>query len=292
MTKVALCVKDLNDFNRASDGEIETIEMEFVDRDICEKVDGGYVQIIPYVCFSYLDQESGRLNLVSYRRPSTGEGEARLQGNTSFGFGGHIDTEDDLYFTSIEKREDGRVVYHMSVEDVKRTALQCAVRELTEELGFNPIEELEIPTETIRFSLEREQEPDEVGQVHLCVSVMVVLDQKRYADFFEKAKDANEEEIEGLASVAVDVGRFMGSFNVKEAMQHLTDQLETELKLEKWSTMVVTFMLTQIVEFFQSNWDFPSVMALMLARRQDALNQQLAEEKDNLDDDEPHTEQA
>ena len=278
MTKVALCVKDINDFNRISDGEIETIEVEFVDREICEKVDGGFVQIIPYVSFSYLDQDAGRLNMVSYRRPSTGEGEERLQGNASFGFGGHIDTVEDLHFTSSEKRDDGGVVYRMTVDDIKRTAMQCATRELVEELGFDPIEELEIPTQAIRFGLEREQEPDEVGQVHLCISMMVSMDQKRYVDFFEKAKEANEEEIEGLQSVAVDVGRFMGSFNVKEAMQHLTAQLETELKLEKWSVLVITFMLTQLVEFFQTNWDFPSVMAGMMTRRQEELTRQAAQE--------------
>lgn len=278
MTKVALCVKDINDFNRISDGEIETIEVEFVDREICEKVDGGYVQIIPYVSFSYLDQDAGRLNMVSYRRPSTGEGEERLQGNASFGFGGHIDSVDDLHFTSSEKREDGGVVYRMTVDDIKRTAMQCATRELVEELGFDPIEALEIPIQAIHFGLEREQDPDEVGRVHLCISMMVSMDQKRYVDFFEKAKDANKEEIEELTSVAVDVGRFLGSFNVKEAMQHLTAQLEAELKLEKWSVLVITFMLTQMVEFFQSNWDFPSIMAQMMQRRQEQLTQQAAED--------------
>lgn len=276
MTKQALCVKDINDFNRISDGEIETIDFEFVDREICEKVDGGFVQIIPYVTFSYLDSDNGRLNMVSYRRPSSGEGEERLQGNSSFGFGGHIDSVDDLYFTESVKQEEGGVIYRMTVDDIKRTAMTCARRELKEELGFDPIEELEIPVEAMRFGLEREQEPDEVGQVHLCISMMVSLDQKRFVDFFEKAKDHNDKEVEGLTSVAIDVGRFMASFNVKEATEHLIAQLESELKLEKWSVLVITFMLAQLVEFFQVNWDFASVMKLMMERRQAQLTAQEA----------------
>lgn len=276
MTKQALCVKDINDFNRISDGEIETIDFEFVDREICEKVDGGFVQIIPYVTFSYLDSDNGRLNMVSYRRPSSGEGEERLQGNSSFGFGGHIDSVDDLYFTESVKQEEGGVIYRMTVDDIKRTAMTCARRELKEELGFDPIEELEIPVEAMRSGLEREQEPDEVGQVHLCISMMVSLDQKRFVDFFEKAKDHNDKEVEGLTSVAIDVGRFMASFNVKEATEHLIAQLESELKLEKWSVLVITFMLAQLVEFFQVNWDFASVMKLMMERRQAQLTAQEA----------------
>lgn len=267
--KQALCMTDLNDFNRLSDGEIKTIEFIFVDRVICEIPANGFFQLVPYVSFNYLDKDSGKLNFAVYRRPSKGEGEARLQGNSSFGFGGHIDAESDLVFTEKVTLDDGTFGYRMTLEDIKNTCMTCAKRELVEEVGFDPFEVLEIPSDNIMFGLEREQEPDEVGQVHVCLSIKVNLNEPRFAAFFENAK-VEESEIEELRTVSVDVGRLLGSFNVENAMGHLGTQLEEELQMEKWSTLVVTSMLAQLVEFVQKGWNFKTVMDGIFADMQAA----------------------
>lgn len=270
--KQALCLKDLNDFNRLSDGEIQTIDFQFVDRQICETPANGFFQLIPYVTFSYLDMPKGKLNYIIYRRPSKGEGEARLQGNTSLGFGGHIDSVEDLSFTESSTNEDGTVIYRMSLDDIKNTCMTCAKRELTEEVGFDPFLVLDITNENITFNLEREQEPDEVGQVHVCISMKVNLDEPRFAGFLEKAK-AEETEIEELKTVAVDAGRFLASFNVEAAITHMNKQLEGELQMEKWSILVVNSMLTQLVDFMQINWDLKAVMDALIANMNEKATQ-------------------
>lgn len=263
--KKALCLKDLNDFNRLSEGEITTIGLQFVDRAICELPENNFFQLIPYVSFSQLDVPTGKLNCIVYRRPAKGEGEERLQGSSSVGFGGHIDDVSDLSFTSSDVLEDGTKVYQMSLDDIKNTCMTCARRELTEEVGFDPFNDLQIPTEHINFSLEREQEPDEVGLVHVCVSIKVNLDQQRMQGFFEKAK-AQETEIEDLRSLSIDVERFTGSFNVVQAAADMNSQMDKELQMEKWSVLVVNSLLTQLVGFIQAGWSFKSVMDDILAK--------------------------
>lgn len=262
--KQALCLTNLNDFNRLSEGEVETIAFQFVDRTICELPEKGFFQLIPYISFSHLDVSGGKLNCVVYRRPSKGEGEARLQGNSSVGLGGHIDSVADLSFTSSQTNEDGVTVYNMSLNDIKETCMTCARRELTEEIGFDALTELQVPNEHINFGLEREQTPDEVGAVHVCVSIKVNLDAQRLQGFFEKAK-MQETEIEDLRSLSINVEAFMGSFNVAEAMIQMNDQLEKELQMEKWSVLVIDTLLTQLVTFFQTNWSFKQVMDAMIA---------------------------
>lgn len=261
--KIALCLKDLNDFNRLSDGEIETIDFQFVDRTICEVPDQGFFQLIPYVTFSFLDTPKGKLNYVIYRRPSKGEGEARLQGNSSIGFGGHIDSVDDLTFTESFVNEEGVTLYKMTLEDIKNTCMKCATREVIEEVGFDAFKELDISNDSITFGLEREQDPDEVGQVHVCISIKVNLDEPRFAAFFSKAQ-AEETEIEELKSIAIDAGKFLGSFNVEGAVAHMNKQLNDEVQMEKWSTTVINSMLFQLVGFIQQNWDFKVVMDALI----------------------------
>lgn len=268
--KQALCVTNLNDFNRLSEGEIETIEFQFVDRAICELPENGFFQLIPYISFSQLDVPGGKLNCVVYRRPSKQEGDVRLEGKSSVGLGGHIDNVADLTFTSSVTTESGVTLYHMSLNDIKQTCMTCARRELVEEIGFDALEELQVPNEHINIGLEREQNPDEVGTVHLCASIKVNLDEARMQSFFEKAK-MQETEIQDLRSLSINVEAFMGSFNVAEAMTQMNSQLEKELQMEVWSVMVINTLLTQLVTFFQTNWNFKQVMDGMLTNIQDKI---------------------
>lgn len=262
--KKALCLKDLNDFNRISDGQIETIDFEFVDREICEKPENGYIQLIPYVSFSCFNQEESKIDLLTYRRPATGEGESRLQGNSSCGFGGHIDTEDDLTYTSKEETVDCRTVYKLNLEQIKQTIMACAVRELEEEIGINPYKEFEIEAHRVTFGLERETTPDEVGQVHLCMSIKVALSPAQFDSMLKQAKP-EETEVEKFSAISLDVGKFIGSFNVIEAMKHLESQLKADLQMEQWSILVINSMFAQLIDFLQTHWDFKIVMNAIIA---------------------------
>lgn len=271
--KQALCFKDLNDFNRISDNQIETIDFEFVDREICEKPENGWIQLIPYVSFTHFDEKSSKIDIITYRRPSSGEGEARLQGNTSCGFGGHIDSETDLVFTSKEETVDCRTVYKLDLAQIKQSLMNCAARELEEELGINPFIEFEIEDHRVSFGLERESQPDEVGQVHLCISIKANLSKPQFAGILQQACPETSE-VENLSAISLDVGAFIGSFNVIEAMKHLEDQLKKDLQMEQWSVLVITTILTQMVDFLQSNWDLSCVMNAIITKLENAKNEE------------------
>lgn len=62
--------------------------MAFIPRIDCE-TDFTYLQLLPYAVIMTHD---GRI--VGYNRASKGNGEARLAGNFSIGFGGHVELED------------------------------------------------------------------------------------------------------------------------------------------------------------------------------------------------------
>lgn len=76
-------------------------------------------QILPYLILRKKD-DSGLIRYVTYRRGS-GVGEARLAGNVSIGFGGHIDALDVSFSDS-------------SVFDLMDTIIYASLRELGEEV--------------------------------------------------------------------------------------------------------------------------------------------------------------
>lgn len=274
----ALCVKNLDSFNQLAEGKIETLEAQLVDRDICECVENGWFQLIPYVSFSHLDVEAGRLNVAAYRRPDTGEGEARLQGDLSVGFGGHIDNDLEVYHTDSYVNEEGQTVYKLTVENIKETAIVCAVRELKEELGFNPFEELQIGDDSVYYGLEREPVPDEVGTVHLCLSIKVNLTGDRFADFFAKAKP-NEAEILDLRPISIDLGAMLKTFNMASETQKLVEGLDN-LKAESWSKLVVLSTLATVAVFVRENFNMATVFNEVQKQREEQARLAAKEEAD------------
>lgn len=263
--RLALCIKDLDQFNQLADGTIATLDTQLVDRDICEVVENGWVQILPYVSFSHLDVESGNMNFIAYTRPSTGEGESRLQGKFSVGFGGHIDNVSEVYHTETVTNEDGETIYKLTLEDLKQTAICCAVRELEEEVGFNPFEVLQITDDHVNFGLERETDPDDVGKVHLCLSITVNLSLDRFTDFLVKAK-ANESEIQKLSGMSVDLGKFISSFNIPFALQTLNTQLD-EMNAESWTKLVIVTTVGTVISYIQANFSLKDVVDGIVARK-------------------------
>lgn len=111
-------------------------------------------QIIPYVCVA--TQRDDKLHFWPYRRTET-SGEARLQGNVSIGFGGHIDLVD--------------VMHDNSVIDLFQTIGNAAARELGEELDLAGAgEEVNLFDNGVLID-----DSNEVGKVHLGVVLTAIL---------------------------------------------------------------------------------------------------------------------
>lgn len=257
MTRVALCIKDLRNITLLADEKIPTVSTQLVPRDICEKKENEWVQFIPYVMFSYLDIASGVLHITSYKRPDVSEGEERLKGNLSVGFGGHVDNIDDIVHSDVVEAENGDIIYHMTSDDIKLTCLNTAKRELTEELGFDALTDLGVKENNIIFSLEREVEPNDVGAVHLCVLIKVALSEEQYSRLHKEAKP-NIEEITDLKSISINVGEMLSSFNFSVACDSVKRQL-TESNAEEWSLLSVNSLLTDLAVFISNNISFSSL---------------------------------
>lgn len=254
MTKFALCIKNYDDLQALTQGQVEAIDLSMIDRDICEKAENGWLQVIPYVSMSHLDIQEGRLYLVTYRRPAKGEGEARLQGATSLGFGGHVDMPEDLSFSDSRTEEDGTLVYTMTPKDLITTIYNTARRELKEELGFDPAESFDLVEDATQLQCNVIYDPnaDDVGKVHLGFSIKLELTSEQMQEFFELAK-ASEKEVEELSAMYVDVKRFVTSYNAVEMTKALIGELKRDKQIEDWSEKVIVQHLSAVIDIFQRN---------------------------------------
>lgn len=115
-------------------------------------------------------------NVLLYRRATKGEGDKRLSGNASVGFGGHTSVEDVSDIVFLEEKESGEF------GEVRRedgSLKRGVVRELTEELG---LEMGDVDLKVLgafyeEYSSDELKNSDKipVGAVHTCIIAVAQL---------------------------------------------------------------------------------------------------------------------
>jgi len=188
--------------------------------------DHNYLHFIPYILFptTEIDQETGLLttSLATYRRPGKGEGEARLHGKLSIGYGGHVEEEDA---TKGEKVSGDITESYLLFDE---TIYKCVRREIGEEVGFrvadvNEAANLELQIVNSKSVIVDHSE--DVGRVHLGLLYMGILPRDVTA---YPVEDDNED------------GGYIALRDLR------TDHWD---ELEGWSRMVVDSLLKNEIEF-------------------------------------------
>ena len=126
------------------------------------KGDRSYRQVLPYTIIRELGDD-GVYKYHTYRRPVKGEGESRLAGNVSIGYGGHIDLDD--------------VVSHNSIVDLAETIKIAVFREVIKEetTAVNPAEQYLVNSLEINYAnLFILDDTNDVGCLH--VGVLMIID--------------------------------------------------------------------------------------------------------------------
>lgn len=285
MQKFALCVNNPEDIQKAVAGELETIGFTMVDRAICELPENEYHQVIPYVVFYSVHPEEGRVEILQYLRASkTPEGEdvteKRLAGSSSVGFGGHIDNEDDIVFTSKSVNKKGEVTYELTVDQVVETVSKTGYREVDEELGYNVREVVpyEILPESLLFFKGKEQ--NDVNKVHLAFGCLVGLEEDQFTLLKESAKP-EPSEIEQLGILGINYGDILSSFNVNQEVAKITDELSNNNALEDWSCVMVETITLGLCQRVSLSLDWKSILEAHVSRME-FLKQEYEKEQQEL----------
>lgn len=272
--KQALCIPKMEVMEPLLRGETQTVNTKLVPRDVCEVVENGYEQLIPYVIFSTNDIQEGRMKFIQYQRPSTGEGEARLQGKTSVGFGGHIDNRSDLSSESVTIENDGSEEFVMTLQDLYKTAVNCAEREIKEELGLD-VTELGIDLNHSYKSFFKADDTIEVNKVHTGLLILVNLDQDKFDLILEKAQP-NKEEIEELSFLGINTALMLKDAlgdDMSAVSNSLTRYLSEDCKMEQWSTFLVEMIVRSTIVHMLSTIEYQDIIAINRFKQHQAEQQ-------------------
>lgn len=169
----------------------------FQERGPLEK-DPGYKQIIPYVVVG----SSINKTFLSYQRPSKGDGEHRLQGKYSIGFGGHIEEQD--------------MVNACTLSDV---IINCAKREVKEELS--------LWADGLKFEVLGyiNDDTDDVGKVHFGVVLYLDISKVPTEDVLKMLTNNSEVECLNFRTLD-DLKHIENLYGFESWSQHLIHSLE------------------------------------------------------------------
>ena len=249
--KRALCVNNFGDLNMLITKESDTIDSCLVNREICEDPNNKFLQVIPYVTFYSNQPQTGEILFVHYRRAATG-GEDRLLSKASIGFGGHIDSLDEIKYSTSHTAEDGTIHFTMTKDQLAESIFSAAKRELTEELGVDVIEQLGITFDFNSTAFFTGNQAEEVNQVHVGLSIPIELDIENLKKFISIV-NINKEEIDTIDVMTVSVANIVEEMDITNTLEKVVNELRQKLNLEDWSCRMFSFIVRgKIYETFKS----------------------------------------
>lgn len=239
--KRALCINSLEELVALIKGESETIDTRFVDRKICEDVSMGYLQVIPYVAFYHTDVQEGKIHVVQYLR-AAGINEDRLLSKTSIGFGGHIDSEEDMAGGVFVPMEDGNNMYVLTKDELLNSVFKAAERELQEELSLNVKEDLGLDFDSKNAVFFMGSPEEEVNKVHLGVAILFKLTKEQLDKFFEVISP-NKEEIDTIDKMTINLANIIEDMNSSVIINGIKSELRHKHNTEDWSLQVLELII-------------------------------------------------
>ena len=261
MEKVALCFKTLDEVVKLNQDKEHFATPSFISREICEDPANGYLQIIPYISFFNVNIETGKLMVLQYKRPDSGEGEMRLAGKTSVGFGGHIDQLEDISSEEIIQDDNNVTSFKMNIQNLITTCFNCAKREIKEELNID-LEEEGINVFASETGFFQGSQDEDVGKVHLGFTIQVLVNEEQLEKL--KASDKfNPKEIEKLELLGINLDTIIEEFDTSAVLEHISGQFKENGNMEDWSVVVIAIMIKTIINnlkhFFKYS-DFKEVI--------------------------------
>lgn len=280
--KQALCVKAYDELSNLVHKNIDHVEAYMVDREICEKTENGYMQIIPYVTFYAVDPMAGKLMFIQYQRKSEGAGEERLAGATSIGFGGHIDQEDEIVSEEIIHNEDGTTSYKMTLDNILKTGIACGVREVSEEIGLD-IEELTSNSDHGNTAFFTGDPSEEVNRVHVGLSIQIELTPSHFEELKSKCV-VNEEEIEKLDVLGLNLDVIVEEMDLSFTINKITENLSTNHGLEDWSCRIFNYLTRGVINRLFHNVTYQDMVQIAIEKqvaseyKDETVSEELTEE--------------
>lgn len=270
--KVALCVRSYDELSNLVHKNTETVEAKLVDREICEKEENGYQQIIPYVTIYAVQSEDAKLMMLQYQRLEKGEGEERLAGKTSIGFGGHIDDANEVVSREVITNEDGSTSFTMNLQDIIDTGYNCAVRELKEELDID-LQELDVNIYAGDTAFFQGDMSEEVNRVHLGFSIQIQVTPEKFEEIQQKLK-FNPEEIKQVGAMGVNLDVIVEEMDLTVTINRITSDLRDNHGLEDWSCRIFNYVTRSVIHQLFRHVTYKDMIAIR--------NQKLQQDDDEV----------
>lgn len=259
-SQLVLATKQFDQLNQLVNREIETLEFELVERKSDTGLpDGGWMELVPYASISTYDPTTGDMKFAARQTFDQTQPEPQLVSST-IGFAAPIDSIDHITCTSMDTREDGSKVYHMTVSDLLTTAVAATKSNLEAVIGFDPLEKFNIDVVTsMRFTFFNNiDQEDSADKDCFGVSIPLNLPLELIAQVYQSANE--KQPSAELHEFVINAGNILMSFDVSETATKAIQGMSADHKFEPWSVMVISQQLLQYFEMIRSHVSYTDII--------------------------------
>lgn len=255
--KVALCCPSfshINDFLTTE--KTKHLPVKFIDREVCETMTDGTVQIIP--TFSLVSHNGSLIHFMTYERPEN-ISEKRLASKKSITIGGHIDSENDLplsiqlkYFyedkqyTKEELNDAGP--FMLNKEDFQEMIHLALRREIREELGERFLEHLDSIFTNNKLAKTQYDyvylTNSDVNKVHYGVNLTFYVEEQDFDKLLDLVCN-QEEEVRVVRKTSIDASdlyTIIEEYKIDDPIALVKETIEEHygsLNYEDWSIYLI-----------------------------------------------------
>lgn len=273
----ALCVKSYSDLQQLVAGQVPTIELSLVDREVADKVESGLQQLIPYVVFYNMDVNAGKLKFIQYLRTAApvAEGEERAPANTSIGFGKNVEVETQIQSTEVIIAENGDKSFAMSLQNIMDTMVAVGLTDVFEMIGLDIKTVLGNVIDFSQLAFFKSDVPLDELKVRAGVAIPVPLTAEQF-ELVRTTATLNPVFIEKLDTLGINIDRIVEEMDITPTIDNVIGELVGKYNLEAWSTMMFNYIVRKELHEMMKEISYRDIVALVNGKK--AALQQIAQE--------------
>lgn len=273
----ALCVKSYSDLQQLTSGQVETIEVTLVERDVADNVENGLQKLLPYVVFYNMDISAGKLKFVQYLRAAAAvaEGEQPQPRFTSVGFGKFIEMPESLRSRETIIGENGEESYAVNLSDLLDLSVVAGMNDVLEVAGVDVKALFGQVIDANDLAFFNSQAPDDMYRTVTGVAIPVALTSEQF-DLFLASKQINPAFVEQIDTLGINIDRIVEEMDITPTIDKVIGELVERHSLEAFSAMMFNYIARKELFNMLKDVNYADIVALVHAKR--AQLQQIGQE--------------
>lgn len=247
---------DLSDYDFISNGKVN---VKYVEHDICEVSENGYLQVIPFVVFYNVDAKSGYIRFIKFN----------LLNNATIGIENHINSKYKKYL---------RANSQLTIKELLELAFAASKDVIIDIFGKKLVNKLNLSLQIKDCAFFIGNNNVEYNRTHIGVNIPILLTEKQFNMLLTQG-NINSDELYSIESLDINLAPVLENFNIVYDLHIIASEFNVYDRLNDWSCKVLFHICYDFLSNFQNTIPYKKLLEIAEINDSEENNEEEIEEK-------------